>query len=213
LLKDAEKAGGKSKRETRADTESVETPKATTVKTRDGKGYFYEHGHGVNPKHADSTDEQGYHVPRPADAPGADPLPDIATGDFDAIEPVEKYPDFANPHKRGDLIPEEAHARGVVPEHLKGKVSKPEKEMEQVKEEREAEAEKAHAGLPVDPEKAQNPAPDPHQLKVSTEGVASAKAETPKKAAADTKAASKEAPKGATQSNKPSSSNKPSDKK
>jgi hypothetical protein len=210
LLKEAEKAGGKSRRETR---DEQAKPKATTAKTRDGKGFFYEAGHGVEPDHPDSTDEQGYHVPRPPDAPGADPLPAYATGDFDTIEPVEKYPDFANPHKKGDLVPEEAHARDVVPEHLKGKASKPEKAMEELKAQREAEAEKAHRGEPVDPEKALNPAPDPHQLAVAREGVTPQKAESPKKAAEETKAASKAEPKGATQSNKPSASNKPSGKK
>jgi hypothetical protein len=209
LLKSAEKAGTKS----RAETRKEEAPKATTAKTRDGKGFFYESGHGVEPEHPDSTDAQGYPVPRPADAPGAGPLPAYATGDFDTIEPVEKYPDFANPHKKGDLIPAEAHARGVVPEHLKGKVSKPEKAMEELKAEREAEAEKAHAGQPVDPEKAVNPAPDPHQFKVATEGLPKSKPESPKKAAADTKAAGKAEPKGATQSDKPPASNRPSDKK
>lgn len=208
LLKDAEKSGSKSSRETRS-----EAPKATTRETRDGEGFFYEDGHGVEPEHADSTDEQGYHVPRPADAPGTTPLPDYATGDFDTIEPVEKYPDFANPHKKGALVPEEARARDTVPEHLKGKASKPEKAMEELKQEREAEAEKAHRGEPVDPEKAQNPAPDPHQLKVAQEGVEPKKAEPPKKAAAESKAASKEEPKGATQSNKPSAGNKPSKSK
>lgn len=204
LLKEAEKAGSKSRRETRDD---APRPKATTRETRDGEGFFYDGGHGVEPEHPDSTDEQGYHVPRPPDAPGVTPLPDYATGDFDTIEPVEKYPDFANPHKKGDLIPEEAHARDTVPEHLKGRASKPEKAMEEVKQQREAEAEKAHRGEPVDPEKAVNPAPDPHQLQVSREGLEPKKAESPKKAAAETKAASKEEPKGATQ-NKSSSGSK-----
>jgi hypothetical protein len=209
LLRDAEKAGSKTRAETRA-----EQPKAETAETRDGQGFFYENGHGYQPEHADSTDERGYHVPRPATAAGADPLPDIATSDFDAVEPVEKYPDFANPYKKGDLIPAEAHERGVVPEHLKGKASKPEKAMEKLKEEREAEAEKAHRGEPVDPEKAQNPAPDPHQLAVNTAAQRPpAKPEPPKKAAESVKAASKEAPKGATQASKPAASNRPSDKK
>lgn len=169
LIKAAEKGGVK--REERAE-EAKPKPKATTRKTRDGTGFFYEDGHGVEPKHPDSTDAEGYHVPRPADAPGADPLPAYSKSDYDAIEPVEKYPDFANPHKTGDQIPQAAHDRGVVPEHLKKSGGK---SMEQVQKDREESAEKAAAGKPVDPEKAINPAPDPHQAAVSAEGAKAAK--------------------------------------
>lgn len=157
------------------------------------------------------VDENGF--PRAAEPEGMTPLPDYATGDFDAVEPVEKYPDFANPHKKGDLIPEEARARETVPDHLKGKASKPEKAFEQVQKDREGEIEKAHAGEPLDLEKARNPVPDPHQSAVAgVEPKRSEEKSTPKKAA-ETKAASKEEPKGATQSNKPPASNKPSGSK
>lgn len=154
LLKEAEKAG--EKREVRREAVDPNlTPKPETAETRDGKGYFYEEGHGVEPKHPDSTDAQGYHVPRPADAAGAGEQVDVPDGEFATKEPVEKFPDFANPAKRGDLIPEEAHKRDVVPDALKGSG----KTEEQVKADREAAAEAAEAGRKVDPKKAQAPLP------------------------------------------------------
>jgi len=159
LLKEAEKAGGK--KEARHAEAPVAPKKAATRKTPDGTGYFYEDGHGVEPKHADSTDADGYHVPRPADAPGAAPLADHPQDDFSAVEPVEKYPDFANPAKKGDAVPEEARRRGLVEDaqdvKAKGSVGSDEK----IAKEREKEAEKAAVGKPVDPAKAVNPLPDP----------------------------------------------------
>lgn len=162
LLKDAEKAGGTARAETR---QPDLKPKATTRKTPDGTGYFYEDGHGIEPKHADSTDADGFHVPRPADAPGATPLPDM-TGELNAVEPVEKFPDFANPAKKGAEIPKAAHDRGVVPEHMKGGS---EKSMEQIVADRMNQKDRAGLGKAVDPAKAQNATPDPHQVKVANE--------------------------------------------
>lgn len=95
-----------------------------------------------------SVDNQGYPVPREAPEPGHE-LPETP-GEYETKEPVEKFPDFANPAKRGDLIPQAAHDRDVVPDELKGKG----KTEEQIKEDREQEAAKAAVGKPTNPRRA-----------------------------------------------------------